>query len=322
MHKKQKYPIFIMNTGRCGSTLVSQLIGQHPDILSLSEVWPNRVNLNELFCNKVMTGKQFWNLLSVPMAQDIFKIALYKKTQVQKRALHETNYLRRIALPSLVEDYDTLFYAIEKYMINLSAYKTGELIIKMFEYIKIKLNKKVWVEKTGANLDFLPQWKKMWPDMKLIHIYRDGRNSAISMSKHPAFKLQLIRTAKDRTTTFFNIRPLASISLNEFENEYIPLERYGELWNSMILKGLIELENLPKDKLLEFSYESLLEEPSVQLTRLIDFIDSDLETEDWIKEQVGILHSGRSNWQLLDKTKKNKLTSSCSEGLIKLGYEL
>ena len=32
-------PAFVLSTGRCGSTMVSNLLNQHPRILSLSEVY-------------------------------------------------------------------------------------------------------------------------------------------------------------------------------------------------------------------------------------------------------------------------------------------
>ncbi len=54
MTGKKQPPIFIVSTGRCGSTLVTLLLKNHPDILSLSEFWPNRVNLKELFSDRAL----------------------------------------------------------------------------------------------------------------------------------------------------------------------------------------------------------------------------------------------------------------------------
>ncbi|MFC2146478.1 sulfotransferase, partial [Acidobacteriota bacterium] len=302
MTGKKQPPIFIVSTGRCGSTLVTLLLKNHPDILSLSEFWPNRVNLKELFSDRVMSGKEYWDLLSVPMAADIYKIASTEKTQVPKRTLHETNYIRRITLPTLEDDYDQLFKDIQDYVISLPEAKPAEHILDIFDFIRKKMQKKIWVERTGANLDFLHRWKKLWPNLKLIHIYRDGRNCAISMGKHPAFKQQIIRTEIDKTVTFYNIVPVNpdSFTIEEFRNKEIPLERYGELWNTMIINGLNELKDVPGDQQISISYESFVENPGFQLKRLIDFIDPELESENWIKNQLKILHKGSSNWEQLD----------------------
>ena len=322
MTMNEQIPIFIVSTGRCGSTFVTHLLRNHPDILSLSEFWPNRVNLKELFSDEEMSGKTYIDLLSVPMAQDIFKIALTEKTQVPKETLHETNYIRRITLPTLVEDYDQLFNDIGEYTKKLPEAKPAVHILKIFDFIKEKMRKKVWVERTGASLDFLHRWKKMWPNLKLIHIYRDGRNCAISMSKHPAFKQQIIRTEIDKSVTFYNIVPLDPdlVSIEEFTKREIPLERYGELWNTMIMNGLDELKEVPGNQCFSMSYESLVENTEFQLRRLINFIDPDLESDEWIKKQLMLVHPGRSSWEELDDRQKERLTISCEDGLRRLNY--
>lgn len=322
MTSKKQPPIFIVSTGRCGSTLVTLLLKNHPDILSLSEFWPNRVNLKELFSDRVMSGKEYWDLLSVPLAPDIYKIASTEKTQVPKQTLHETNYIRRITLPTLVDDYDQIFKDIQNYVIGLPEAKPAEHILNIFDFIREKMQKKIWVERTGANLDFLHRWKKMWPNLKLIHIYRDGRNCAISMSKHPAFKQQIIRTDIDKTVTFYNIVPLDpnSFTIEEFRKKEIPLERYGELWNSIIVNGLDEIEEVPAEQCLHMSYESLVKNPDFQLRRLITFIEPELEADEWIKNQMKILHQGGSNWEQLDYQQIQRLTDACQEGLKRLNY--
>ncbi len=322
MTAKEQPPVFIVSTGRCGSTLVTQLLKNHPDILSLSEFWPNRVNLKELFSDRVMNGKEYWDLLSVPMAQDIFKIAGTEKTQVPKRTLHETNYIRRITLPTLIDDYDQLFEDILEYTVTLPDAAPATHILNIFNFIRDKLKKKIWVERTGANLDFLHRWKKMWPNLKAIHIYRDGRNCAISMSKHPAFKQQILRTDVDETVSFYNIVPIdpASFTVEEFRKKEVPLERYGELWSRMISNGLDELEEIPAELCLSMSYESLVQDPEPQLRRLIHFVDPELEAEQWIKNQLALLHRGGSNWEQLDSKQVERLTDACAEGLRRINY--
>ena len=86
---------FIISTGRCGSTIVSNLLRAHPDILSISEFWPNRVNLETLFSEEIFSGKEYWDLLSVSVAEDIYKIALDGEiSQVPKACRHEKNYMK------------------------------------------------------------------------------------------------------------------------------------------------------------------------------------------------------------------------------------
>lgn len=316
-------PIFIVSTGRCGSTLVSNILRTHPDILSISEFWPSRINLDELFSEKIMSGKEYWDLLSVPMAPDIYKIALDRKiSQVPKHTLHEKNYMRRIALPLLVKDYNKLFEEIKQYVADIPEAKPAEIILKMFDFIRRRLNKKVWIERTGASLDFLPNWKKMWPCMKVIHIYRDGRDCAISMSKHHAFRLQIMRREICKLATFYKFVqiPPEQINLEEFYANKIPLEKFGELWNIMIMKGLDELSEIPFERRLDFSYENLTENPETVLRELIDFIDPSINSDEWIRSQTISIHKGCSNWKSLEQIEQVKLADICREGLIRLNY--
>jgi hypothetical protein len=316
-------PVVVVSTGRCGSTMVSQLLGKHPEVLSLSEFWPNRVNLPELFSERSMTGREYWDLLSVPMAPDIYKIALNGKiSQVPKRSLHETNYMRRIALPTLVEDYDSLFQEIGELVVSLPEAQSGTQICRMFDFIRRRLGKKVWVERTGASIDYLPLWTRMWPHMKAVHVYRDGRNTAISMSKHPAFRLMIKRKEASPDSSWLHIRPLdaATLSVEKFYEEDIPLERFGALWNDMVTRGLDELKKLPEAQRLDVRYEDIMANPVRELTRLISFIDPNVAAEPWVHEQAASLRPARTDWHELEEAEARGLTEACRPGLERLGY--
>ena len=221
-----------------------------------------------------------------------------------------------------MQDYEQLFQDIQEYTISLPKSKPAELIIMIFEFIKDKLGKRVWVERTGASSDFLGQWKNIWPNLKVIHIYRDGRDCAISMSKHHAFRLQVLRKRRHENTTFYKFTPIPSESftLEEFYNHDIGIEEFGSLWSSMINYTLDEIAEIPKARVLDISYEQLVEDPKTQLSRLASFISPLLETEEWVKEQCKVLHRGRSNWKIMDRNEVVKLTLACEEGLSRLGY--
>ena len=88
----------------------------------------------------------------------------------------------------------------------------------------------------------------------------------------------------------------------------------------MIINGLNVLKAVPGDQQISISYESFVENPGFQLRRLIDFIDPELESENWIKNQLKILHKGSSNWEQLDDQQIKRLTDACREGLQRLNY--
>src|SRR3990170_9080514 len=54
--------VFVVGTGRCGSTLISNILNTHPDILSLSELFMELAT--RAFIHERLSGRQFWKLLS------------------------------------------------------------------------------------------------------------------------------------------------------------------------------------------------------------------------------------------------------------------
>lgn len=318
-------PIVIVSTGRCGSTLLSQLLREHDDVLSLSEFWPNRVNLPQLFSSAPMSGAAYWELLSVPMAEDIYRIALGGRiSQVPKRTLHERNYMRRIALPSVVEDYDSLFREIERFVVARGVATPAAHVKAMFGFIAERLGKRVWVERTGASIEYLPMWRTLWPDMRVVHMYRDGRNVALSMSKHHAFRLMVMRAEANPESSWLHIRPLpaAELDLDAFYARKIPLATFGKLWNRMVTEGVEQLRGVPKEQQYWLRYEDLMDNPVDTLTRLLAFVDPSLDASAWAKRCAANMHEARNDWRSLNPSTRAELQAACREGLDILGYEV
>jgi hypothetical protein len=55
-------PVFIVGTGRCGSTMMSNLVRMHPRLLSLSEFFMSLGG--RAFTLREPDGERFWRLLS------------------------------------------------------------------------------------------------------------------------------------------------------------------------------------------------------------------------------------------------------------------
>ena len=62
----------IVSSGRCGSTMMSGLLNQHPGILSVSEflidVCNLQSNLDWAFTEKAIDGEDFWQRLNLKPA--------------------------------------------------------------------------------------------------------------------------------------------------------------------------------------------------------------------------------------------------------------
>ena len=56
-------PVLVLSTGRCGSTMVSDLLNIHPRVLSLSEFF-SYVGVHQLFRRSRVSGEWMWAYLS------------------------------------------------------------------------------------------------------------------------------------------------------------------------------------------------------------------------------------------------------------------
>jgi hypothetical protein len=61
-------PVLVVGTGRCGSTLVSEMMRAHPEVLSLSELFSFVTDLGSLipqaFVAEPVPGAEFWRVMA------------------------------------------------------------------------------------------------------------------------------------------------------------------------------------------------------------------------------------------------------------------
>jgi hypothetical protein len=118
-----------------------------------------------------------------------------------------------------------------------------------------------WIDSTPTNIPHLLRIKRDFPDARIIHIIRDGRDVALSLDKRGWS------------------RPLPWDRANG-------LLAAGLYWEWIVRKGRGFGSMLQSDY-LEIMYEDLVREPAETLHRLGDFIDHDLNYERIQRSAVG-----------------------------------
>src|SRR4051812_47791592 len=68
---------FIVSTGRCGSTLLSNLLSSHPSVLTVSELFSSLQP--GAFPQEAVGGVEFWRLLSTP--RELWTLALRQRIE-------------------------------------------------------------------------------------------------------------------------------------------------------------------------------------------------------------------------------------------------
>lgn len=66
---------------------------------------------------------------------------------------------------------------------------------KLFQWLAKTFKRVLWVERSGGSLRSVEQLITHFPDARFVHLVRDGRDCAISMSHHYGFRMVVIAFA-------------------------------------------------------------------------------------------------------------------------------
>lgn len=338
-------PTFIVGTGRCGSTMLSNILREHPDILSISEFFACVLDygggIRKAFASDLIDGKAFWNIIGAiaPRRNLLIKHdlappeALYPSHSLQSRFSSETGIpaILHIVLPHITKQYDDFFDEVYKYAIAQPLAPIVSHYKNLFNWLQKRFNKALWIERTGAILGIVEQIYQNFPDARFIHIVRDGRNSALSMSKHFGFRLfmigELLRKhlgvdpyiSSDRTNIDRLSEELKKFLPERFDRlaflDYqVPLSLCGALWSQQIINGLGVLRQVGENDLITIVYEDCLEKPQTSLHKLTEFLGEEFSDEAWISRAAALVKKPRSSWQDLSNRDRTELILACQPG--------
>jgi len=336
--------IFVVSTGRCGSTLLSSMLALHPAVLSLSEVFM-AINTRAFVYDR-LDGRTFWNLLSrprKPMSEILtpetcpreFKYDFSRSTSFTQKTLPPILYM---ALPSISDEPDALFFELETVISARPKAPLGDHYEYLFNWLCRRLGKKLWVERSGASLMFVDALSQLYPNAKFIHLYRDGRDVALSLQSYPPLSLLAQSWNDARKVGVDLLQPPFRIGDSRIvaaaERFLAPLhgverrlrqradvEVLGAFWNELILSGLESLSAIAEDRKISLCYENLAQNPRQELAALIGFIDPSLAAEDWLDHAEALIGPARSRRGELSAPELSRLEDACAPALRALGYD-
>lgn len=147
--------IFIVGVGRSGTSLLQAMLGSHPDITFLPETG---------FARRYLFSGKFDKIYSISGRQGVEQLL---KLDTRFSRLPDETLNKIVSLNKEGSDHDT------NQLLDLTVYEvmhasdahpyTGDKDPRLVEHINILL--------------------KLWPDAKIIHLYRDPRDVAVSKKK-------------------------------------------------------------------------------------------------------------------------------------------
>ena len=311
---------FIVGGGKSGTTWVKGLLNAHPEILCLGE------------------GRIFnrgWG------RDDLRHVEAKVPPRSLYGALSGSEDLRLWLQRSVWGRTEDL----EKHIDNLTRLAIDYLLQQRLS----KTGKRIVGDKTpflvGSNV--LEEIRRIYPEAKVIHIIRDGRDVEVSMLHHRWNKsmdrggAQILKPEEVERRKAYedgDLQKLATMGMFD-EDE---LRRRARLWSSHVGGAMRDGPEVLGDNYTEVTYEGLLQDTGTQVRRLVDFLSasSDEETVRRCVEQCSFekLTKGRKrgqedptsffrkgvagDWKSVFTEKDKRIfKEEAGNLLVKLGYE-
>lgn len=273
----EKKPFFIFGCGRSGTSLLSRMLNQHSHLAVPYE--------SHLFNTFFPLLKYYGNL---------------SEEKNRRRLISD------ILMTDVMNDWKPKLN-ITEILSSVKENSFGGIFDSILTTWASKNNKIRWGEKTPHHVDYWDKISQKWPCAKVIHIYRDGRDVALSL-KNARFGPKTI-----------------------YANAYY-WKNYLERVNQ--LKNKIE-----PTKFFEMSYENLLENPETELKKLCDFLGEDFEqsmlefyknkneykTDDQNRQNLmkPVIKNNSEKWRTEMSKKELRVFEAISGNLLKeYGYEV
>jgi hypothetical protein len=299
---KNRMPLtFVVGSGRCGSTMVSRVLGEHPDVLSVNEFF-HREDMMATFDRPPVDGSEVWRWLSTPepLLDAFFSSGTISEMRYPRDGRFKPDtgipLICHGVLPMLSEDPDALFDELAAEVPTWPSRSAADHYRSLFGFLGQHLGKRVTVERTGGSIVMVGALRQRFPEARFVYIHRDGPDCAVSMSRHPMFRLRVLKRA------LRHMRPgsveaipeevrgpvASSLDVERLMSFPIPLTFFGNLWSFFVGQGLPVLAELPPGSWTTLHYENVLADPAGELTRLADFIGV-AATPQWLAAATAVI---------------------------------
>ena len=337
-------PVIVLSSGRCGSTMLSNMLNLHPDLLSISEFFT--LHSNALFRRWRMSGKGMWHVLTHQpqlvryLLKKDYEELLYPFEDPDSR-FERTDVppILCVTLPHLTQDYEALFDEMEPVVRGFPRQSPANHCRSLFEWLCERFDRKVWVERSGGSSMYASRLMHRFPEARVINMHRDGRDVALSMFRHHPFRgiaPYIIALQKRRYDPFrveakhdefwdsmaLRLQPLKYLSRFPIPvpADRLEIAHFGAIWSSMVEAAQDFIQNVPPERVLEIRFEDLHQDAERELRRVIRFISPDLENEEWVQEAARIPKPTQSRFARLEPKEQAAVTEACRPGLERLGY--
>ena len=334
-------PVFVVAcSGRCGSTLLSELLELHPRVLSISEFLVPLVLSGVRHAGQAMTAQQFCTILQTRMPTDSALLRVGITVPEFRYPFHRQGARYRMqdglpfavngALAHLTDDPEGAFEALLQSILAANGACARDHLTCTFQTLAEMFGGIVIVERSGGSLALTAQLRALLPQAAFVLLTRDGSETALSMSRHAYFRhiaLRSVLTAKlgydpyatGRREGVSALPAVLQWQLPEhfskagFEALDLPLELFGAMWAHYTERGLAALP----DRFYHMSYEGLCADPRSVLRALAERIGVGADA-DWIEAAAGRVGPPSRKMADVPERELTLLRAACRPGVLAL----
>ena len=326
---------FIVGTGRCGSTLLSRMLAESPEMASLFEFF-NGLPGNR-FAPGTMSGPDLWQIISQPhpfvtmvtsRGHRVEEITYpFGRPGVRFGAGDSLPWLLVSMLPRLTDDPDRLFDESQAFVCAQPHRTPPEHYRTYFQWLAEQTGRTMWNERSGGGIEYLPDLARAFPGARFVHLHRAGEETSLSMREHAAFRLAI--------SIVYGLDPevdlaTALATLTPKPGEDDPVARmlarrphaahFGVFWSDQLVNGYRGVQMLDPAQYIEVSFEDMVDDPRAALRRIATHFAMDPDAGGWI-ERAAAMVRGRPPERAgeLPADERERLAEVCRAGNRLLG---
>ena len=274
-------PIFVVTSGRSGSTLLARLLHSHPDITVISDLFEPVGVMPYLDADRIVTGAAFWGELCAPSHPERIRHWRCQPTDellyLPERDEH-VSLLLCYTLPFLSGgDPRALADEVREVVHDFDPAPITEQLLRLFVWLRDRHGGVRWVERTGGSLPHTPALVDVFGDRaRFVHLHRDPREVAVSMQTGSFFRLYLALSED----------PDLDAGDWAGRGDVVDFCRLVTRWEVAADAALARVE--PR-RVHRLTYEDLTAEPRSTLADLVAFIlerETSLDDRRWADQQA------------------------------------
>jgi len=327
---------FIVGTGRCGSTLLSRMLAEHPDVCSIFEFFTG-LDWGRRFAEGAVPAADFAELISRP--QPMIDAVLRRGYRVEevtypfgrgRFARGDTMpWILVSMLPRLSDDPDRLFDQVAGFARRLPAQPLCAHYRALFEWLARRDGRRYWIERSGSSIDYLASLYAFFPEARIVHLHRDGREAALSMREHHAYRVPIClmydapvasgRRPSELGAIDLKAPPRPDDPISQILASRPPVEAFGRYWSDQVVRGTDALAPVNSARFLSVRFEDLLTKPEDVLRRIAVFLGLEGGGE-WLARGAGLIGGVPApRFAELAENERAALEAACHPGMVRLG---